>query len=141
MGPPRHQVATEEQDAEKGQFEEKSGQAFIGKQWRQNVGGGIGKAAPVRAELKRHHDARNDPHAESDGEDLGQKIRYAKIDRAAGGKMDALKNGNVGSEPDGQRRKQDVPGNHPGELKARHDDRIKCHAEILSKLHLPPGCG
>ena len=65
----RHQLAAEQQHPEKGRFEEERGQALIGQQRRDHVAGGVGEAAPVGAELERHHDAGHDAHAEGDGED------------------------------------------------------------------------
>ena len=82
MRPARHQLAAEQQHAEKRRFEEEGGQAFIGQQRRDDIGGGVGEAAPVGAELERHDDAGHHAHAEGDGEDPGPEAGDAEIDLA-----------------------------------------------------------
>ena len=64
MGPGRHQLASEQQHAEESRLQEESGQPLVGQQRPDNVGGGVGVTAPVRADLERHDDPRNDAHAE-----------------------------------------------------------------------------
>ena len=60
-----------------------------------------------------------DAHAEGDGEDLGPKCRDADIDLAPGCEAQSLDDGDEGRSSNGERRQQDVPADHPGELDAR----------------------
>ena len=64
MRPRRNELAAEQQDAEETGFEKERHHAFVGKQRSEDVRGDFGIAAPVGAELERHHDARYDAHAE-----------------------------------------------------------------------------
>ena len=43
-------------------------------------------------------------------------------------KPDAFQQRDIGSKSHGQRRQQNVPGDHPGELQSRQDERVQCHA-------------
>ena len=57
-----------------------------------------------------------------------QKPEMRKPDLLAGDEINAFQQGDIGGEPDGESRQQDVPGDHPGELQARQDKRVQCHA-------------
>ena len=76
----------------------------VGQQRRNYVGGGISEAAPIGAELERHDDTGDDPHAEGNTEDPGPEPRYAKPDLPARKEIKPLKNRNVGGKPDGEGR-------------------------------------
>src|SRR6516225_9994773 len=67
MRPGGHQTPSEQKHAEKRRFEEKGHQAFVGQKRRDHVGGGVGEAAPIGAELERHNDAGDHAHAEGNG--------------------------------------------------------------------------
>ena len=83
MRPARHQLAPEQQHAEERRFEEERRQALVGQQRRDDVGGRVGEAAPVGAELERHDDAGHHAHAERDREDLDpEHARCADRSRA-----------------------------------------------------------
>ena len=90
MRPARHQIAAEQQHAQKARFQGEGGQAFIGQQRRDDIGGGVGKAAPVGAELERHHHARDHAHAEGDGEDARPEAGDAETDVLAGDEIRCL---------------------------------------------------
>ena len=64
MRPARYQPAPEQHHAEKSGFEKEGGQPLISEERRQHIGGGVGKPAPIGAELERHDDARHNAHAE-----------------------------------------------------------------------------
>ena len=57
-------------------------------------------------------------------------MRDAQIDLAPGEEVQAFEHRDVGGEPDRERRQQDVPGDDPGELQARQEDRIEFHDAI-----------
>ena len=87
MGPGRHQLAPEQQHAEKRRLEKKCRQALVGEQRRQDIGGGVRIAAPVGAELERHDDAGDHAHPEGDRENPDPEHRDAKIDVAPGERL------------------------------------------------------
>jgi hypothetical protein len=64
----------------------------------------------------------------------GPKSGGAKPQIAAGEEVKALKNGDVRRKPDGKRRQQDVPGDHPAPLHAREQNRIEFHAVNSNRL-------
>ena len=133
MGPARHQPAPEQQHAEKGRFQKESRQTLIGEKRRQDIGGGVGKSAPICAKLKRHHEARHDPHAERDGENPGPEIRQPEVKLPPTGEMQGFEQRDKAGKPDGEGRQQNVPGNHPGELQARQEERIEIHRQPIGR--------
>ena len=132
MHPARHQPPAEQQHAEKRGFEEERGEAFIGEQRREHVGGDVGEAAPVGAELERHDDAGHHAHAERDREQLGPEPRQPEPDRPLGEEIEALEHRDIGREPDGEGRQQDVPGDDPHPLQARQQNRIERHGHLAT---------
>ena len=130
--PGRHKLAPEQQHAEEGRLEEEGGQPLIGEQRRNDVGDGVGEPAPVGAELERHDDPRDDPHAERHGENLDPESRDAKIDLTAGEEVKALHDGDEGREANRERGQQEMEGDDPGELDSGEDDGIQAHCAPLS---------
>jgi hypothetical protein len=94
--PGRHKLASEQEHAEEGRLQEECGQPLIGEQRRNDVSGRIGETAPIRAELKRHDDARHDAHAERHGKNLDPKGRDAKINVTPSDKTEPLHDGDEG---------------------------------------------
>src|ERR1700687_4686854 len=139
MHPRRNAVAPEEQHAEETGLEEESGEGLVRDQRPRDVGGRVGKPAPVGAELKRHDDARHHAHAERDREYLEPESGEAEIDRAPGRKVKTLQHRDVPGETDGERRKENVHRDHPEELKSRQQYRVERHhpsrAEVSSRLY------
>ncbi len=84
MQPVADAFEAEQHDAEKSRFEKECGQHLIGHQRADDRPGLVGEHRPVGAELVRHHDARDDAHAEGDGEDLQPVIEEIDEDLAAG---------------------------------------------------------
>src|SRR5208337_4858801 len=107
-------------------------QALVAEQRRDDVGDVVGEPAPVRAELERHGDPRNDSHAERDGEDFGAEDRDAEVDVTPGEKAQALHHGDERGEADGEGRHEEVPRHDPGELEPRQQQRIEMHAKAPS---------
>src|SRR5262249_53717496 len=95
--------------------------------------GGVGKAAPIGAELERHHHARHHAHAEGDGEQAQPEAGNAKIDVLAGEEIEAFQQGDVGGDADGESGQQYVPGDYPAELKTRQDHGIERHMRSLAQ--------
>ena len=58
---------------------------------------------------------------------LIQKIGDAQIELVAGEEMQAFEQRDVGGEPDREGGQQDMPGDHPGELQPRQENRIEFH--------------
>ena len=129
MNPGRYLVAPEQQHTQERRFEEKGGNHFITQHRPQEVGGRLGKVAPVGAELEGHHNARHHAHAKHHREHLGPKGREFCPGRVVGFKRQALEHCNVGRKPDGKHRKDSVEGHHERKLDSRQKDGIKFHAE------------
>src|SRR5262249_54382781 len=101
MSPRRHQLAPEQEHAEKSGLKEKCREALVREQWRKHIGGRVSIAAPVRTELKRHDDAGYDAHPETDRENLDPEGRDAKIDFASGEEVEPFQHRYVGRKSDG----------------------------------------
>ena len=127
MRPGRHQGAAEQQHPEERCLEKESHQVLIGQKRADDVSCGIGQAAPVGAELERHHYSGHHPHAEGDREDPNPEIRDAQVHRACGSEMQSFEQGDVGCGADGEGRQQDVPPDDPSELDSRKKERIERH--------------
>jgi len=134
----RHQLAAEQQHAEKGRFQKERHQALIGQERRNDVAGDVGEAAPVGAELKRHDDAGDDAHAEGDGENPQPELREIQEHGAPGQRVGAFEEGNEGGQADGEGRQQDVPADDPGKLNAGQEFWIELHVRN-SRCRCPNG--
>src|SRR5262245_26022996 len=132
MRPGRHQLASEQEHAEKSRLKEKCREAFVREERRKHIGGRVRKAAPVRTELKGHDDAGHDAHAERDRKNLDPEHRDAKVDLAAGEEVEPFQHSYVCRKSDGEGRQENVPGDDPGELKPRQENRIKIHCLLRS---------
>src|SRR4029434_10291764 len=80
--------------------------------------------APVRPELVTHHDARDDAHAERDGERPHEMTEEGEGHRAAGCEPQTLEHREITREPDRQRRKHDVECDRETELNTREQQSI-----------------
>ena len=78
MGPRRNELASEQQHAEEGGFQEERREALVAHQRRHDIGGRIRIPAPVGAELERHDDAGDHAHAEREGEDLYPEVEMRR---------------------------------------------------------------
>ena len=74
-------LSAKEHDAQKSCLEEKCGKDLITHQRAENGSDFVGPDAPVGAKLVAHHNARNNAHAECNGEDLLPVIEQVEIDR------------------------------------------------------------
>ncbi len=92
-------LASEKHDTEKACFQKKGHHALVREKRAENVTRYVGVAAPVRAELERHHDAGHDAHAERHGEDPGPEHRQAQIDRIALDDVQSFKQNDERCEP------------------------------------------
>src|SRR5581483_5753309 len=81
--PAWYAVTAEEEDAEECRLEKESREHLIADKRAKHVAGDRGEAAPVGAELIRHHDARDDAHGEGHGEDPGPQARDIFVNVAA----------------------------------------------------------
>ena len=132
--PLRHELAPEEQHAEERGFEEERGQHFVAHQRADDVGGGVRKAAPVGAELKRHHDARDDAHSERHRENLQPERGKPPIDIALGDPPVEFERGNKARQADRESRQKNVKSDDPRELEAGQKDGIELHEHSASKV-------
>ena len=112
-------------------FEQKRGVDFVAEQWTLDRPGLVGQLAPVGAELERHDDSRDDPHAEGDREYLEPEIEQAPIDVLPGRQRQGLQRRQPCGEPDGERGKDDVKGNGERELNARQQERVEIHDQPI----------
>ena len=132
--PWRHPVPAEQQHAEEGRLEEERGQHLVADRRADDVAGDDREAAPVGAELVGQHDARHDAHAERHREDLGPEARELLVAVRAAAQPHRQQRRNVGREPDGEAREDDVKRDRERELKAGEEDGIEVH-----RMH--PGTG
>ena len=125
--PLRHELAPEQQHAEKRRFEEERRQHFVAHQRADDVRGRVRKAAPVGAELKRHHDARHHAHAERHREDLQPERREPPVDVAFRDPPVEFERRDVARQADRERRQQNMKRDDPRELEAGEQDGIDIH--------------
>ena len=116
MRPARHQGTAEQQHAEECRLQKEGHQVFVGQHGRDHVGGRVGEACPIGAELEWHDDAGDDAHGEGDREDADPEARDAQPDLVTLEEIQPLQNRDEGGEADGEGRQQDVPADHPGPL-------------------------
>ena len=140
MQPGRHAVAPEQQDAEEGGLEEERGHDLVVEQRAQHVAGAVREPAPVGAELERHDDARDHPHAERDREDPGPELGQLAVERAPGREPARLEHDQPGREPDRERREQDVERDRDGELHAGQEEGVEVHlrSTVVTTRRGPP---
>ena len=125
--PGRHAVEAEQQHAEEGRLQEERRQHFVADQRPEHVAGDHREAAPVGAELVGQHDARHHAHRERDREDLGPEPHQPLVALVAGAQPDRAERGDIGRQPDGEARENDVKNDGEGELQTGQQDRIKIH--------------
>ena len=65
--------------AQKTGLKEKRGEHFIGHQRPDHRTGLVGKHRPIRSKLVGHHNARDDAHRESHGENLAPEFKQIQI--------------------------------------------------------------
>jgi len=80
------------------------------------------EAAPVRAELPRHHDTRNHAHAEIHGKDFRPVVVEIAIRFAPGLEPERLEHGEETREPDRDCPEDDVKADCETKLNAREDE-------------------
>src|SRR4029077_3496204 len=83
--------------------------------------------APVGAELERHDDPADHPHAEGEGEELEPKIEDPPVELVACPQPRAFERGKPCREPDREGWKDDVETDDESELQPREQNRIKHH--------------
>src|SRR5262249_49121251 len=127
MRPRRHELASEQEYAEKSRLQEEGSDAFIGEQGAEDIRRRIGKAAPVRAELERHDHAGHHADPEGDRENPDPEHRDAEIDVSSGPEMKSFEDQDVGSHAYRESGHKNVPTNQPAKLQARENDRIELH--------------
>src|SRR5690606_31682491 len=111
-------------------FEKKCREHFVGEQRAGDAAGEIREAAPVGAELIRHHQARDHAHTEIDGENLYPEMIEIAVHLGFGFEPESLEHGEVAGEADGDGGRNDVKGNGEGDLnsgkfgsiQSQHDD-------------------
>ncbi len=125
-----HALRAEQHHAEKRGLEEKGGQHFVAEQRAQDVAGGGGELAPVRAELEAHHEPRHDAETERDREDLQPESVEGLIGGLAGAQPQELEHDEPARKSDRERGEQNVERNREPELDAR-EQQGGGHAPIL----------
>ncbi len=127
VGPLRHQLAPEQQYPQEARLQEEGRDHLVAHQGADHVGGGIGKPAPVGAELERHHNARHHAHAERHREDLGPERGQAAEHVVVGDPPAHLERRHEARQAHRERRQQDMQRHHPGKLHARQQQSVECH--------------
>ena len=132
LQPARHPAPAEQHDAEEGRLQEKRGQHLVADQRADDVAGEDREAAPVGAELVGQHDPGDDAHRERHREDAGPEPRQPLVAVPAGRDPHHQQRGDIGRQPDGEGREDDVERDRESELQSRDQDRIEFHR------HAPP---
>ena len=128
MRPRRNKLASEQHDPEEARLEKESDHPLVREQRSEDIRAGFGKAAPIGAELERHHDAGHHPHAERHCKHARPEDGQAEIDRIPLDRVQPFEQDDERSKADRECRQQDVKRDDERELKARQQDRIKFHA-------------
>ena len=116
MRPGRDKFASEQEHAKEGRLQEECDQTLVGEQRPDHIGGGVGVTAPVRPDLERHDDSRDDAHAERHRENLNPEAGNPKVDLSAGKEIEAFQDSDEGGEADREGRQQKMPTDDPSEL-------------------------
>ena len=77
-------VPTKQHHPQETCFQEKRRHHFVSEQWACDAARKLGKATPVGAKLKRHHQTRHHPHAKIHGKNLAPKQIQLLVDRVVG---------------------------------------------------------
>ena len=111
-------LAAEQRDAEEAGLEEEGGQHLVAHQRADHRAGLVGEAGPVGAELVAHHDARDDAHAEDDGEHRLPVVEELQVRRVALPQPQRVEHREVAREPDREGREDEVERDRERELDA-----------------------
>ena len=120
-----HAIAAEQNDAEEARLEEEGGQNLVAHQRPEDGAGLVGKDAPVGAELVAHDHARDDAHAEGDGEDALPVVEQLQVDAVAGPQRQEIQRRQIARQPDREGGIDDVEADREGELEAGEIDRVE----------------
>ena len=122
-------LAAKQHDAQEARLEKEGGENLIAHQRPEDGSNLVGINAPVGAELVAHHDARDDAHAERDGEDLLPVVEEIEIDAPSRDEVHPVKHGQVARKTDREHGEYDVEADRegelpPGEVKRCHRSRF-----------------
>ena len=112
-------VAAEQHDAEEARFEEEGGEHLVADEGAEHRADLVREDRPVGAELVGHHHARDDAHAEGDGEDRLPLLEQGKISLVPPPQPERVQHGQEACEADGEGRKDDMRRDREGELDPR----------------------
>ncbi len=128
--PGRHALKAEQQHAEEGRLQEECRQHLVAEQRSEHVAAKNREPAPISADLVGQHDPRHHAHRERDCENLGPELHQLPVAVRAGAQPDRAERGDIGRQPDGEARKNDVKNDGEGELQPGQQDRIKIHCGL-----------
>ncbi len=120
-----HLGAAEEHDAEEARLEEEGAQHLVTHERADDGPRPVGEDRPVGAELVGHHDARDHAHAEGDGEDHLPVVEEPQVEIVAGPQMQAVQDGEIAREANGEGREDDVERHRERELEPREVQCLK----------------
>jgi hypothetical protein len=125
--PRRDPAAPEHDDPEEGRLQEERRDRLVAEQRPQDRAAPLGQHAPVGAELERHHDARDDTHAERHREHLEPEVEQPPVHWVAGRQRHALDGREPGGQSDRECRKDDVKRDDERELDPRQQYDVEIH--------------
>jgi len=112
----RQSIPAEEEQADKGRFQEEGQQAFDRQRRAENVAGIVRVIRPVRAELELHGDAGGHAKREIDAKELAPELGHVAIDLVAGAHINGFHDDQHPGKPERQGYKQEVVQRHDCEL-------------------------
>lgn len=92
--------AAKQHDSQKSCFEEKCRQHLIGHERAKDRSGLVRKHRPVGPELIRHHNARHDAHAKSDGKDFLPVVEQGQVGVVMRTQSKGVQHSKIAGQPD-----------------------------------------
>ncbi len=112
-------VPAEEEQTDKGGFEEERHQPLDGQGRAEDVTDIVAVIGPVGAELELHGQAGGDAQGEVDAEQLAPELGHVLVDLLAGHDIDRFHDRQQERQPQGQRHEEKVVHSRHGELQTR----------------------
>src|SRR5690606_12670127 len=120
-------LQTEQHDTQEPGLQKECREHLVSEQRAGDAARKIGKAAPVRAELVGHDEARYYAHAEIHGKDLEPVLVQRPVDRVARLEPEAFQHRQIACEPDGDGGKDDMERYGERELQPGQHQCVEFH--------------
>ena len=118
MNPGTYPLPAKEHDTEKACLQKEGRQYLEIEKRRKNIGRGHHKTGPIGAELKLHHDARDDAYPEVDGKDLCPETIHPVIKLLPCQEPECLHDYQIAPEADRERREKNMEPYGRGKLES-----------------------